>query len=307
MIGRVTQQTVQRSTLTNLQTNLTAMSVLQDKLSGTKNITRPSDDPSGTVSAMALRSALRANEQHARNAADGEGWLTTADAAIGTSLDAIRRVRDLTVQGASTGVMNAQAREAMAVEIEGLRDDLLAQANATYLGRPVFAGTAVDVAVVRTPADPAVPGSVATYQHRGVAVVEVLRRVDATTKVRVDVDGTAAFGDGATSVFATLDRIAAELRKPAGGDVGPEIATLDGHRDALLREVAGLGARHVRVQTAASAALDTKTSLTSQLTSIEDTDLPKTIMELQMQEVAYQAALGAASRVLQPSLMDFLR
>jgi flagellar hook-associated protein 3 FlgL len=36
-------------------------------------------------------------------------------------------------------------------------------------------------------------------------------------------------------------------------------------------------------------------------------DLPATIVELQMQEVAYQAALGATARAIQPSLMDFLR
>ncbi|MEO2105974.1 MAG: flagellar hook-associated protein 3, partial [Actinomycetota bacterium] len=39
----------------------------------------------------------------------------------------------------------------------------------------------------------------------------------------------------------------------------------------------------------------------------EDVDLPETIMELQLQEVAYQAALNATSRVIQPSLLDFLR
>jgi flagellar hook-associated protein 3 FlgL len=53
--------------------------------------------------------------------------------------------------------------------------------------------------------------------------------------------------------------------------------------------------------------METKVSLTSQLTAIEDVDLAGTIMEVQMQEVAYQAALGATSRVLQPTLMDFLR
>ena len=36
-------------------------------------------------------------------------------------------------------------------------------------------------------------------------------------------------------------------------------------------------------------------------------DLPATIVQLQSQEVAYQAALGATAKVLQPSLMDFLR
>ena len=36
-------------------------------------------------------------------------------------------------------------------------------------------------------------------------------------------------------------------------------------------------------------------------------DLPRTIVDLQMQEVAYKAALGATARVVQPSLLDFLR
>ena len=39
----------------------------------------------------------------------------------------------------------------------------------------------------------------------------------------------------------------------------------------------------------------------------ENADLPRTMMELQMQEVAYKASLAATARVLQPSLVDFLR
>ena len=36
-------------------------------------------------------------------------------------------------------------------------------------------------------------------------------------------------------------------------------------------------------------------------------DIAKAIVDLQLQEVAYQAALGATARVIQPSLLDFLR
>ena len=48
-------------------------------------------------------------------------------------------------------------------------------------------------------------------------------------------------------------------------------------------------------------------TLTNQVSSVEDADLAQTIVDLQIQEVSYQAALGATSRVLQPSLLDFLR
>ena len=48
-------------------------------------------------------------------------------------------------------------------------------------------------------------------------------------------------------------------------------------------------------------------SLKSSLSNVENADLPKVIVDLQMQQIAYQAALAATSRVMQPSLLDFLR
>lgn len=48
-------------------------------------------------------------------------------------------------------------------------------------------------------------------------------------------------------------------------------------------------------------------ALRGSLAQVENIDLPKTIVELQMQQVAYQAALGATAKVIQPTLLDFLR
>jgi flagellar hook-associated protein 3 FlgL len=301
MIGRVTQQTVQRSTLANLQTNLSAMSDLQNRLSGNKRITKPSDDPAGTASALALRSSLRQIEQQDRNISDGLGWLTTIDTALTTSLAAVGKARDLAVQGSNTGALTPEAREALAIEIEGLRDNLLSQANASYLGRSVFAGTTDEGAAVVPTVAP--DGTRAYVSQNRAGTVD--RRITADTTVRVDVDVDAAFGAGADSVFATLDSIASTLR--SGGNPTEQIAVLDRNRDGMLRQLAGVGARHNQVLTAQSNAMAIKTELTGQLGAVEDADLASSIVELQMQEVAYKAALGATSRVLQPTLMDFLR
>ena len=46
---------------------------------------------------------------------------------------------------------------------------------------------------------------------------------------------------------------------------------------------------------------------TSRISENEEIDLPLTIMNLESQKVAYQAALGAASKIMQSSLVDFLR
>lgn len=299
MIGRVTHQTIQRTSLANLQLNLSRMSDLQGRMSGGKVITKPSDDPAGTASALQLRADKRAAEQYARNVDNGTGWLSTVDTAFDNATTALRRARDLTVQGSNTGVLSAASREALAVEIDGIRDSMLSQANTTYLGRSVFAGTS-DAGVAFTGATGTPP-----YQHTGTPGSSVERRVASDTTVRVDGDGVAGFGEGATSVFALLDSVAADLR--AGVDVNPRLNEIDARMKTMLSERAKVGTRYNALETAAKTTAKTIVDLKGQISAVEDIDLAEVIVELQSQEVQYQAALGATSRVLQPSLLDFLR
>lgn len=295
MISRVTQQTVQRSTLANLQMNLGRMSELQGRMSGGKVITKPSDDPSGTGQAMHLRADRRAAEQYARNADDGAGWLATIDGALQSSVSALRSARNLTVQGSNDGSMSPVARQAIAVELEGIRDELIDQANTRYNGRAVFAGTS----------DASETFTAGTYAWQGSATGAVERRLGAAQTVRVDQDGAAAFGEGTDSVFALIDKVVADLR--SGLNTSSHLAAIDDRMTAMLGELADVGARHNQVMGAQTALKKTTMDLSHQLSGIEDIDLAEIIVELQMQEVAYQGALGATARVLQPSLMEFLR
>jgi flagellar hook-associated protein 3 FlgL len=308
MIGRVTHQTVQKSSLANLQLNLSKMADLQGRMSSGKVITKPSDDPGGTAHALQLRGEKRAAEQYARNIDNGVGWLSSVDSALLTSLASMRQARDLTVQGANIGTMNPVTREAIATELEGIRDTLLAQANTSYLGRSVFAGTS-DAAAAFTGT-----AGVPPYTHSGTTGATVERRIAEDTTVRVDADGAAIFGVGAWdaggagtggSVFGLIDQIASELR--AGGDVSGRLADLDSRMNVMLGQVADVGTRYGALKAARSANEKTVMDLKGEISAVEDIDLAEVIVELQTQEVAYQAALGATSRVLQPSLMDFLR
>jgi len=71
--------------------------------------------------------------------------------------------------------------------------------------------------------------------------------------------------------------------------------------------LADLGTRYGRVQSAMSSLQDTSLNNQNRLSEVENVDVAKAVLDLQMQQVAYQASLGATARVLQPSLMDFLR
>lgn len=298
MVSRITHSTIQRSTLANLQANLAASARLQEQMSSGTKISVPSDDPAGTHDLLRLRGDQRAQTQYTRNVDDGDAWLSTVDNALLQSLSSVRSARDLAVR-AGSGALSTDAREALAAEVEARRDALLQQANTTYGGRSVFAGTSGQEAFT---ADTTTTPPTYTWSGTGAAVT---RQVGPEATVRVDSDGSAVFGAGTSSVFAVLDRLAASIR--AGGDQSAGIAEVDGRISAMLGEVASVGARHQQVLGAKDVLAQQKVTLAGQRSAIEDVDLAAVLLEVQAQEVAYRGALGAAAKVLQPSLLDFLR
>lgn len=302
-LTRVTHMTVRASTLNNLQVNLQKMADLQAQMSSGKKINKPSDNPAGTSDMLRIRGDQRTMAQYSRNADNGAGWLTTIDSALQTSLATLRTARDRTVQGGS-GALGTSSRTALAEEIDGLRDTLVEQSNATYLGRSVFAGTS-DKATYTVDATTDPP----TYTFTGTPGSSVDRQVANGTSVRVDSNGAKVFGvdDGTDqSVFALLDQISDCLRN-TDDDPTVYLDKLDGHMNAMLTEVSSVGARENQIDSAQSRLTDQQLTATTQLSSIEDIDLAQIILDLQTQEVAYQGALGAAAKVLQPTLLDFLQ
>jgi len=298
MLGRITNQQLLLSSQRSLQSSRAQLAQLQEQVSTGKAVSRPSDDPSATASIMRVRSEQRAVQQYGTNSTDGLAWLATVDSALSSSEDLLRQARDLTVRGANSGVMTPAAREAIATQLEGVRADLLQQANTTYLGRSVFAGTS-DAGVAFDTSDPADP-----YAYTGAAGAQVSRRISETETVVVDADGSAAFGTGSSSLFTLIDDIVTDLR--AGADVSARITQLDARRDSITTQHALIGARYARMEQAQETNLTQSTALETQRSGIEDVDPAKAIIDLQAQELTYKTALAVTARALQPTLLDYL-
>ncbi|TFD35720.1 flagellar hook-associated protein 3 [Cryobacterium sp. TMT1-62] len=296
MIARVTSQTQMRSAQTNLQANLARMAQLQEQATTLKAIARPSDDPARAADSLTVRAEQRAVTQYARNADNGDGWLTTASMALAEATNLLNQVRDLTVQGANDGALSPAAKEAIAARLDGLTQNLLAQANADYLGRSVFAGNSDAGLAFRDDPD---------FTFTGTATASVDRRIGADTTVRVDADGAAIFGTASNSIFALIGTIADDLR--TGTNVGAHLTAIDLAMKTVLTAQTDVGVRQAQIQKAGEALVQHKGNLEAQRAGIEDVDLGQAILDLKLQEVTYQAALSVTARVLQPTLMDFLR
>jgi flagellar hook-associated protein 3 FlgL len=279
----------------NLQRNSAAMARLQEQLSSGKLISKPSDSPTGTVSALRLRSEIRRADQYKRNADDGIGWLGTADNTLTDMLDTVRRVRDLTLQAANAATDDT-GRVALAAEVDQLRQHALALGNTTYLGQPLFGGTS---------------GAASAYDANANYLGDggtISRTVGDGVSVQVNLPGTQVFGPAGSDLFRVLDDIKNQITTGNTDQLlNVDLGDLDKAFLRLQDSQALVGARYHQVEAMSDRADAAQLDATNQLASVESIDLPKTVMDLQLQEVAYQAALGAAARVLQPSLVDFLK
>jgi flagellar hook-associated protein 3 FlgL len=292
---RITQRAVALTSLQGLNRNLDSVGKLQQQLTSGRLISMPSDSPTGTNRAMQTRTDQSATAQQARNIGDAKSWLEQTDSTLQEMLDTTRRVRDLTVQGSSTGSQSAVSAQAIATEVKSLREGLLSLANRTNGSRPLFGGV--------TPGPQAYDAS---GNFVGLAGPPVTRRVSDTEVIRVDTTGPEAFGPAGADLFAVVDKIATDVvANPA--NLATHLTDLDAVMKGMLTAVADVGARAARIDREEQVNADRSLSLQSRLAETESIDLPNTIMRLQMQQVGYEAALSATSKALQPTLLDYLR
>ncbi len=303
MIGRVTQSSIQSGSLHHLNKRLSAQATLHEQLASGKRVNRPSDDPAGSVDIMRIRSQQRADTQYGRNVNNAISWLVTIDDTLTTVSSRLTQARTLVLQGANTGAMGENQRDAIANEIEAIGEALVGLANTSYNGRFVFAGTSSAEAAFMVSEDPVTGEKV--YAHTGFPGSSVERRVADATSLRIDSDGAHVFGEGANSVFALMDQIAQDLR--AGLDSSGYVPQIDAISSRVLQEAGRVGSRVNQATEAKEAILDRSVTLAGQLQDVEEIDTPTALIELSTLETAYQIALASTARVLQPSLLDHLR
>lgn len=291
---RVTEGSTSRGALVGLQASAGRLSALQQQLSSGRQITRPSDNPTGTVSALQLRAQLKQLSQYQASATDALGWLTTVDSAYSSISGQLQQVRTLVVQGMNTGTGSASSNEALAQQVDQARASLLSLANASYLGRPVFGGTTA--------------GAVA-FDNAGNYVGDngtVSRTVGPNTTVDLNTPGTTSFGPNGNNLFDLLSTISNDLRTNPSG-LGADLTALDARQVAITSDQSLAGAKYQRIQGVQTSSNTNTIQLKSQLSDLQDIDLADMAVQVSTANAAYQAALATTAKVSQISLLDFLR
>jgi flagellar hook-associated protein 3 FlgL len=257
---------------------------------------------------MALRGGLEGTRQYQRNIDDATGWQETTEQALASITDSIQRAKELLVEGASD-TADATSRAAIANEIDQIIAGVKQDGNASYRGAFLFGGSLIDQPPYTAGADDTYKGDDAGLDP---LVPGVIREIGPGVTMSINTVGREVLGDGQGvgdgKLLDVLRDAAQNLRSGAGATIrSSDLPRLEGSLDKVLEVRARNGARSNRLDAANSRLDQVEETTVTQLSKTEDADLAKTLIELNSQTVAYQAALKAGANIMQASLMDFLR
>jgi flagellar hook-associated protein 3 FlgL len=298
---RVTQSMLTQNMLRNLSQSYSRLGKIQDQLSTGKKITRPSDDPVVAIKGMEYRTNLTEVEQFKRNFSEAHNWIETSDSALDEATQVLHRIRELVVQ-ASNDTYETSQRQHIAKEISELRDHLVSIANTQVAGKYIFNGSDT----LNPPVNLANSTNKVSTNSEQVKI-ELLKGI----QIPVNVDPTKVFTYSSTpgnGLFSDIETLEKDLQAgKTGQDLNKYLEYLDKHLGKILSERAELGARNNRIELMEARVEEQEVIAHRILSDNEDADIERVITDLKTQESVHRAALGVGARIIQPTLLDFLR
>ena len=300
---RITNNMMNTAFLQDLQRNLRHLDTMQRRINSGKVVSRPSDDPVRLQQIFKLETAIDQHEQYIRAIDDADAWLASTDAALDQAGAIVIRVKGLAVQGAN-GTNDLDAMRALADEVKQIAEQLVGVANATHAGRYIFAGTNTTVKPFSD-----IDWEAADLQDKlqSLANTESIH-YEIGPQVTMPVNTTAekAFGKDEQAI-RLLIRLEGALRADDKDEINTILGELDVVESQLLTARSEVGARMNRLEATKSRFTDDIITYRALKSQAEDVDVSEAIMYLKTQEAVYHASLAVGARLMQPTLVDFLR
>lgn len=312
---RITNSMLISNMTYNLNNSMRRQELLQYQTSTGKKFRIPSDDPIGASKSLKFNTDLSKLEQYKRNAEDAQSWMKETEMALTEINNILHRANHLTVQ-ASTGTNSPDDLKKIKAEISELKGHLIQIGNTTYAGRSIFTGYKTDKNLLNehgiyNVSLPEIVGGAAqgervTY-NVGVAEVTEVNTLGNAVFGSGDKDYKSAVTGGKSYLVKLFDDLEKALENPTAEELDEYITHIQKARDNILSVTAEVGAKSNRLNLTSEKLKDQALNMEDLLSKNEDVGLPEAYMKLTMEENVYNASLAVSGRIIQPSLIDFLR
>ena len=305
---RVTSAMLSMQLTRDLNNALIALAKQQRYIATGRRVNEPADDPNGTARALTIRSREAANGQFQRNIETARTRLAAGDASMRSVVNTLQLAQELAIQGAND-TNDAEARLAIGTQVDQVLEEIVALANGRAPdGAMLFGGQEISTPPYTVTRD--VNGRITslTVNPRGIDGTMTAEVSEGLTVVQ-GVSGNTVFGSlaVATNAFDTLIRVRDALNANNGANVRLELDNMRTIHDRAVTASQLAWTRVAWLDALESRLRDESVSNLGSLGAIEDADLTKAVSEMSRIQTFYEGGLAAGARLLQQSLVDFLR
>lgn len=319
---RMSTSMIYQQNLSGVTNNQSLWMQSGQQLSSGKRVLYPSDDPLAASQAVMISQSMSENSQYALARTFARQNISMEETVLRSAADGIKDMKTLIVN-AGDGTLSDNDRDSLATQLQGLKDQLLSQANSTDgNGRFIFAGFANDKApfveqggkVVYQGSNSAIEQKVdanrtMTVGHTGSSIFMSL-----TSNIKPEPDGSAS----ETNVFESIDTALKALKTPLQGadeatraqvTAALDKATrgLDNSYNNVLSTNAVLGTQLQELDVLDSIGIENNTTNKNQLTALVEADVVEAISSYYMQQAALQASYKTFSDMQGMSLFQMNR
>ena len=323
---RITNASMVRSHLYDTQNNLTNMSKINQQISTGKVINTVSDDPHKAIKIMNINNEIKYTEKYNSNIDETVGWMNTTDGALESTGNLLNEIKE-TILKVGNGTYSQNEMKSLNADINEKIKQLADTLNSTYGGKYLFGGSSVDDAPITVIENPDGTVKLEFSKDKNGQTIPNTDDLKADISSGINIDYNISVGeilnikDGNGNTVNLLDEInnlstlmndiangdeqtAAKAKETLLDDTKGKIDTLFDH---VVNERTSLG---VRVSTAEKIKeLNDEDILNIQdvLSKTQDTDVVEKFIELKSAEMIYQASIQVGAKLIQPTILDYIR
>jgi len=297
---RIATNTVSDSVLAQIQKLSSQQSKLQSQISTGQKISLPEDDPSAVGRILNLDSEARQVQQFKINA----NRALEVSQATYSGLQDIKKISDRAGEIATlgAGASSPDAYKAYATEVNQLIEQALQSGNTKLRNDYLFSGTALSTAPLVATRN--VAGDITSIAYAG-DNAQTNIQISELSKIAPGSDSTT--NNGMASFLNNLIALRNALNTGVSSNVSAVQPNLDSSENLLVNALSQQGAVQLRIEVAQSQQSTRATNIEKLVSFESDADMATTAVKLSQTSIAYEAALSSSTKILQMSLLDYLK
>lgn len=323
---RITNASMVRSHLYDTQKNLTNMSKINQQISTGKVINTVSDDPHKAIKIMNMNSEIKYNEKYNYNIDETVGWMNNTDSSLEAVGNLLGEIKE-TILKVGNGTYSQNEMKSLNADMNEKIKQLADTLNSTHGGKYLFGGSSVDDAPITVIENPDGSVKLEFSKDKNGQIIPNTNDLKADISSGVNIDYNVSVGEifnitdengNKVNLLDEINNLSTLMNDIANGDeqtaqVAKETlmndtkGKIDTLFDHVVNERTTLG---VRVNTAEKIKEfndENIVNLKAILSQDQDTDVVEKFIELKSAEMIYQASMQVGAKLIQPTILDYIR